>query len=78
MTPSPADQPRKSRARDGWRQDDVRKAVQGAIAGGMPVGRIEFSRQSFALVALDDSKSTSEADRCAQLMDEAFGEGGGD
>lgn len=69
---------RKPRSTDGWRKDDVRKAVEGALKGGMPVGRIEFTRRGFALFAGDDSNQGSEADRCARLMEEAFGEGGDD
>lgn len=78
MTPTPDDHRRKPRATSNWRQDDVRKAVQGAIAGGMPVGRIEFRRDSFALIALDESAPTSEAADVDRRMREAFGEGGDD
>lgn len=72
------DHRRKPRARGAWRQDDVRKAVQGAIAGGMPVGRIEFRRDSFSLIALDENASTSEAADVDRRMREAFGEGDDD
>lgn len=78
MTPAEQDHRRKPRARDTWRKDDVRKAVEGAIAGGMPVGRIEFRRDGFCLIALDDSRAASEAEHCAQLIREAFEDGDGD
>lgn len=77
MTPTAQDHRRKPRAREAWRKDDVRKAVEGAIAGGMPVGRIRFDRSGFELYAGDDSAPSSEAERCARLMDEAFGDGDG-
>jgi|TARA_R100000149_G_scaffold64931_1_gene37958 hypothetical protein len=56
----------------------VRKAVEGALAGGLPIGRIDFRRDSFSLIALDDSHPASEAERCARLMEDAFSEGGSD
>lgn len=78
MTLAAVDHRRRPRSREAWRKDDVRKAVEGALAGGLPIGRIEFRRDGFALVALDETLPTSEADRCARLMEEAFGEGGSD
>ena len=72
------DHRRKPRARGAWRQDEVQRAVAGAIAGGMPVGRIEFRRDGFSLIALDGTASTSDAADCARRMTEAFGEGGDD
>jgi len=78
MTPETIDHRKKPRAREAWRKDDVRKAVEGALAGGLPIGRIEFRRDGFSLVALDETLPTSEAARCARLMEEAFGEGDSD
>lgn len=73
MTPTADDHRKKPRAREAWRRDDVRKAVEGAIAGGMPVGRIRFDRGGFDLYAKDDSAPTSEADEVERRMNEAFG-----
>lgn len=58
------------------RKDDVRKGVQGAIEGGMPVGRIEFDVASgrFALIAVDPTAPASDALDIEQRMREAFGE----
>lgn len=78
MTPAAEDHRRKSRARSAFRKDDVRKAVEGAIAGGMPVGRIRFSRDGFELYSLDDSVPTTDAEDVERRMQEAFGEGDDD
>lgn len=78
MTAATQDHRRKPRQTAAWRKDDVRKAVEGAIAGGMPVGRIRFSRGGFELYAQDDSGLSDDEAHCARLMEEAFGEGGGD
>lgn len=76
VTPATSHKPTKPRAREAWRKDDVRKAVQGAIAGGMPVGRIRFHRGGFELYAQDDSAPTSAADDVERRMQEAFGDDG--
>ncbi|MEH6698319.1 MAG: hypothetical protein V7672_06445 [Brevundimonas sp.] len=78
MTSAATDHRTRPRSRETWRKDDVRKAVEGALAGGLPIGRIDFRRDSFSLIALDDSHPASEAERCARLMEDAFSEGGSD
>lgn len=77
MTPATGDHRKKPRAREAWRKDDVRKAVEGAIAGGMPISRIRFDRGGFELYAQDDSVPTSEADDVERRMEEAFGDDDG-
>ena len=64
------------RARALVRKDDVRKAVAGAITGGMPVGRIEFDLPAgkFFLWAVDPHAPASDAADLERRMREAFDE----
>lgn len=76
MKPSADHVQKRPRARALVRKDDVRKAVAGAIGGGMPVGRIEFdvSLGRFSLYAVDPNAPTSDALDLERRMREAFDE----
>lgn len=66
----------RTRARALLRKDDVRKAVAGAIGGGMPIGRIDFDVPAgrFSLYAVDPNAPASDAADIERRMREAFDE----
>lgn len=79
MMPAAADDHRrKPRQRAGFSKTDVRRAIESARAGGLQIGRIEFRRDGFSLIPVDDRLPGSEADELERKMQEAFGEGGDD
>lgn len=72
MTPS-ADHPPGRRRKRGLSKTDVRLIVEGAIAGGMPVGRIDVVGGRISLFAVDGTTQRTDADDLQRRMDEAFG-----
>lgn len=75
MTPEVSAEPRAKRAR-GVRKDDVKKFVEGAIAGGLPIRGVEMDLKNLriTILAVDDSAPSSDAADLERRMEEAFRE----
>lgn len=74
MNPTPEHpRPRRPRSRAGFRTDDVRKAVEGAIKGGFEIGRVDIVDGRISLIAVDGAASRNDADDLERRMREAFG-----
>jgi hypothetical protein len=62
------------RRRAPFRQIDVKRAVNGARAAGVAIGRVEIEGGKILIFPVDDSSPASDAAEVERRMREAFGE----